>query len=292
MTENCLLLHVLTPNVTGNLPVLIWIHGGGYVAGFASAFPLDGVAKNLARKGVVVVLVNYRLNVFGFFTSRTTEFPGNMGMQDQIQALRWVQAEIRHFGGDPDRVTICGLSAGRAQTKNPTWMFNAILSLSLETNPEPKPNQSQSPTLTLSLSLSLCTGRILLWASVGGSSVSLLTYSPLARGLFKQAMMQSGTAYVTWAWNGVKGYYDESSKRLAIALNCSTADEWDSGKNFQTIVKCLREKPRYHLVNILPKEPSRSLGGGRFRNSFSDKTDMLSKGPRHGSDLIRVKSAL
>lgn len=116
-SEDCLYLNVWTPAPsTGKLPVIVWIHGGGYYGGTAAQPLYDGA--NLARRGAVVVTVNYRLGIWGFFShpELTAESPdhvsGNQGIQDQIAALRWVKQNIAAFGGDPGRVTIMGESAG------------------------------------------------------------------------------------------------------------------------------------------------------------------------------------
>lgn len=105
MDEDCLSLSVHTPGDgrTG-LPVLVWVHGGGFVNGSGSSPWYDGAA--LARRGVVVVSINYRLGVFGFWRTN------NLGIGDQIEALRWVRRNIEGFGGDPGNVTIFGESAG------------------------------------------------------------------------------------------------------------------------------------------------------------------------------------
>lgn len=117
-SEDCLYLNVWTParSSSARLPVMVWIYGGGFQAGSSSEPRQDGAM--LARKGVVVVSMNYRLGVFGFFShpELTAETPrhasGNYGLLDQAAALRWVQANIAAFGGDPANVTIFGESAG------------------------------------------------------------------------------------------------------------------------------------------------------------------------------------
>ncbi|HEX4181973.1 MAG TPA: carboxylesterase family protein, partial [Caulobacteraceae bacterium] len=143
MSEDCLTLNVWRPfGEAGRLlPVMVWIHGGGFVNGSGTAALYDGSA--LARQGVVVVTLNYRLGRFGFFATPSLtreaggEPVGNYGLLDQIAALRWVRNNIKGFGGDPDQVTIFGESAG-------------------------------------------------------GMSVNQLMVSPAARGLFKQAITESG----------------------------------------------------------------------------------------------------
>jgi para-nitrobenzyl esterase len=118
MSEDCLYLNVWTPAKSGRekLPVLVYIFGGGFQNGDGSEPRYDG--ENMARKGIVAVTLNYRTNVFGFFShpDLTRESPhkasGNYGLLDQVAALRWVQRNIAAFGGDPARVTIAGESAG------------------------------------------------------------------------------------------------------------------------------------------------------------------------------------
>jgi para-nitrobenzyl esterase len=117
-SEDCLYLNVWTPKAssTAKLPVMVWIHGGGFQAGATSEPRQDG--EHLAHKGVVIVSMNYRLGIFGFFShpELTKESPhhasGNYGLQDQAAALQWVRKNIAAFGGDPDNVTIFGESAG------------------------------------------------------------------------------------------------------------------------------------------------------------------------------------
>lgn len=143
MSEDCLTLNVWRPfgDAGHLLPVMVWIYGGGFVNGSGTAALYDGSA--LARQGVVVVTLNYRLGRFGFFTTPSLtkaaggEPVGNYGLLDQIAALKWVRDNIKGFGGDPDQVTIFGESAG-------------------------------------------------------GISVNQLMVSPAARGLFKQAITESG----------------------------------------------------------------------------------------------------
>ncbi|MBU6490035.1 MAG: carboxylesterase family protein [Burkholderiales bacterium] len=118
MSEDCLFLNVWTPaRASGEkLPVLVYLFGGGFAAGDSSEPRYDGAA--LAARGMVMVTVNYRLGVFGFLAlpEMARESPygaaGNYGLLDQHAALRWVHENIAKFGGDPDKVTIGGESAG------------------------------------------------------------------------------------------------------------------------------------------------------------------------------------
>ncbi|MEO7493348.1 MAG: carboxylesterase family protein [Massilia sp.] len=115
-SEDCLYLNVWAPQSAKKLPVIVWIHGGGYYGGTAASDGFHGA--NLARRGAVVVSVNYRLGIFGFFahpelTAQSSDHAsGNQGILDQIAALRWVRNNIAAFGGDPARVAIAGESAG------------------------------------------------------------------------------------------------------------------------------------------------------------------------------------
>ncbi|HEX3663565.1 MAG TPA: carboxylesterase/lipase family protein [Acidobacteriaceae bacterium] len=117
-SEDCLTLNVWTPakGKHAKLPVMVWIFGGGFVAGGTSEPRQDGT--HLAHKGVVVVSMNYRLGLFGFLAlpGLAGESPqhatGNYGLMDQTEALQWVKRNISAFGGDPGNVTIFGESAG------------------------------------------------------------------------------------------------------------------------------------------------------------------------------------
>ncbi len=147
-SEDCLYLNVWTAadSADAHLPVMVWIYGGGFQAGASSEPRQDG--ENLAKKGVVVVSMNYRLGIFGFFShpeltkESSHNASGNYGLLDQLAALQWVQRNIRAFGGDPENVTIFGESAG-------------------------------------------------------SFSVSALVASPLAKGLFKHAIGESGSFFAS-----------------------------------------------------------------------------------------------
>jgi para-nitrobenzyl esterase len=117
LSEDCLYLNVWTPRTDpkSNLPVMVWIHGGGYVCGAGGLGVYDGAP--LAKKGAVVVNFNYRLGALGFFAhpALENERPGgpvNFGLLDQIAALQWVQRNVARFGGNPSNVTIFGESSG------------------------------------------------------------------------------------------------------------------------------------------------------------------------------------
>ena len=174
-SEDCLYLDVYTPNISFNLPVMVYIHGGGYEIGTAIKFPSD----ILALQGVVVVVIQYRLGPFGFLTTGDSAAPGNFGMLDQVEALKWVKENIENFGGNPGKVTIFG-------------------------------------------------------ASAGGSSVCLHLLSPLSKGLFHQAIAESGVDLSIWATQSVS-FGLHYAKELAKKLDCTTS-------NSRNMINCIRAK--------------------------------------------------
>jgi len=171
VSEDCLYVNVWTPakSVTEKVPVLVWIYGGGFSFGSTSTPVHNG--EHLARKGVVLVSINYRVGPFGFLAhpELTAESPhhvsGNYGLLDQIAGLQWVKNNIAAFGGDPDQVTIFGESAG-------------------------------------------------------GISVSMLCASPLAKGLFRGAISQSGGSFGP---SRATTYPGENMRRLADAEQSGVA---------------------------------------------------------------------
>ena len=118
MDEDCLYLNVWTParKPEEKLPVIFWVHGGAFMTGYGHSAHFDG--EHFARQDVILVTINYRLNVFGWMVhpelSAESErgISGNYGLLDQIYALKWVRRNITGFGGDPDNITVAGQSAG------------------------------------------------------------------------------------------------------------------------------------------------------------------------------------
>lgn len=170
VSEDCLTLNVWTPASATKAPVMVWIHGGGYVMGSGSQPVFDGAA--LARRGVVVVTFNYRLGRFGFFAhpaidaEHPDEPKANYAFMDQVAALAWVKANIAALGGDPSRVTIFGQSAG-------------------------------------------------------GGSVGQLMLIPEAKGLFRQAIVQSGGGRDVWPFLAT----DRPGKVSAESIGVAFADK-------------------------------------------------------------------
>ncbi len=169
--EDCLYLNVWTPakSPSEKLAVMVWIYGGGFTIGGTSMSLYDG--NNFAKKGVVLVSIAYRLGRFGFLahpelTREQGGHSGNYGLLDQIAGLQWVKRNIAAFGGDPNRVTIFGESAG-------------------------------------------------------GIAVSMLSASPLAKGLFRGAISESGGNFAPVHQTGTEG--GENMDSLATAEKSGTA---------------------------------------------------------------------
>lgn len=113
ISENCLHLNVFTKNLPTQqnqelVPVIAYIHGGGFESGSS----IENDPLYLMERNLVVVTINYRLGAFGFMALETFEVSGNQGLKDQAMALIWIRRNIKHFGGNPDKVTLAGLSAG------------------------------------------------------------------------------------------------------------------------------------------------------------------------------------
>ncbi|HLK66338.1 MAG TPA: carboxylesterase family protein [Bryobacteraceae bacterium] len=191
MSEDCLYLNIWAPAKGARMPVLVYFHGGGFAAGSGDEPRYDG--ENFARKGIVVVTVNYRLGVFGFLAHAelTAESPhkasGNYGMLDQVAALEWVERNIAAFGGDPKKVTIGGESAG-------SFAVSALMA---------------SP-----LSRQLIAGAIGESGAMFSTGSGTLAAQPLAKA------EQSGTEYLTAA--GVKSIAELRSKSADELLKVPT----------------------------------------------------------------------
>ncbi|XP_057609733.1 liver carboxylesterase-like isoform X3 [Chionomys nivalis] len=185
MSEDCLYLNIYTPvhaREGSNLPVMVWIHGGGLVAGMAS---MNDGSKLTATEEIVVVAIQYRLGVLGFFSTGDKHATGNWGYLDQVAALRWVQQNIAYFGGNPGQVTIFG-------------------------------------------------------ASAGGTSVSSLVVSPMSKGLFHRAIMQSGVVLMPELIS------DTSEVVYTVITNLSGCEAKDS----EALVHCLRGKTEEEILTI------------------------------------------
>jgi len=113
-SEDCLKLNIILPkNISLSMPVVIWIHGGGFTGGSAGSSYYSNFA---VYNKVIVVAIQYRLGIFGFMSLNSIDAPGNMGLLDQSMAIKWVYDNIKYFGGDNTRITIGGQSAGGKST--------------------------------------------------------------------------------------------------------------------------------------------------------------------------------
>nr|XP_020845142.1 pyrethroid hydrolase Ces2e-like [Phascolarctos cinereus] len=215
-SEDCLYLNIYVPDHTkewARLPVMVWIHGGALTGG--AAFLYDGSILS-ATQNVVVVTIQYRVGILGFFSTGDEHAPGNWGYLDQVAALRWVQKNIAHFGGDPILVTIFGESAG-------------------------------------------------------GTSVSSQVLSPMSKGLFHRAIMESGVAFAPTL-------VCSNSEMVTNAIaNLSACNRRSSA----SMVQCLRSKSEEEILAIaehldvipsvvdgkfFPKHPEEMLAAGEFHH--------------------------
>lgn len=133
MSEDCLQINVFSPDLNGSLPVIVYVFGGGFVYGSGIE---QGRPENLMDRDVVVANFNYRLGALGFLALGTAEVPGNAAMKDQVLALQWIQRNIASFGGNPNSVTIVGLSAGGVSvtghmiSRMAQGLFHRVISIS------------------------------------------------------------------------------------------------------------------------------------------------------------------
>ena len=204
-SEDCLSLNIWTaagPPRSGERPllrpVMVWVHGGSFTHGSGRSVVYDGT--RFARSGIVVVTINYRLNGFGFFAhpalsaESPTHTSGNQGLLDQVAALRWVQANIAHFGGDPNNVTLFGESAG-------------------------------------------------------AYSVADQLASPLARGLFQKAILESGSAFRTLPPLRATGDSARSGEQFGVAVARATGVDASVAADAEGLRR-LRALPADSLLKI------------------------------------------
>ncbi|XP_046750586.1 esterase E4-like [Diprion similis] len=200
--EDCLYLNVTTTSLKGSRPVMVWIHGGGFMTGDAS---LNMYGPDyLMKTEIVFVSIQYRLGVFGFLQLDHDVVPGNAGLKDQVAALKWVKENIAQFGGDPNNVTIFGESAGSA-------------------------------------------------------SVHFHLLSPLSKGFFHKAIMQSGVTLNPWIVCTVSV---SPAHLLAATLGKETTDPHEIVEHLRTVPAekllfaqeeaCTREDKFHFLVSFRP----------------------------------------
>lgn len=162
-SEDCLFLNVYTPDLKGKRAVMFWIHGGAFMSGNGDALTYG--PEPLVSEDVVLVTVNYRYSAFGFLSTGDEHAPGNQGMKDLVLALEWVRDNIQRFGGDADKVTIFGHSAGSV-------------------------------------------------------AVHLLMLSDMAKGLYQQAILQSGASLMTCLFQpDPRSMAEELGRKLGLTFN-------------------------------------------------------------------------
>ena len=226
--EDCLRLNLWTPETMSDksmLPVLVFIHGGGFAKGSPGKRMYEGI--RFAQNGVVMVSIAYRLNALGFLSFAETEQEnnalGNLGLLDQIAALQWVQNNIAFFGGDPSQVTICGESAG-------------------------------------------------------AFSVSSLMVSPLAKGLFIRAILESGNLLgqpiISPNANGSRAQAIEVSKEYCTSLGAANFSEMQNIDSKEIVKYCPFRYDMTHpsLYNfwpvfdgkVIPENPYQALLAGNI----------------------------
>ncbi|XP_042893909.1 cholinesterase 2-like, partial [Penaeus japonicus] len=220
--EDCLYLSVYTPRAyKSNLPVMVWFHGGGFRSG-------SGDREPRLAKDLVVVTVHYRLGLLGFLSTEDDVLPGNLGLKDQTMALRWVKDNIHDLGGDPDKVTIFGVSAG-------------------------------------------------------GASVHYHILSPMSKGLFTRAIMQSGSALCPWA---LASNHAKMAIEVMQRLNCS--DVTFPPLDTRGLLACLQEVPVKDLLELPSLELKISEFAPRVDGAFlpDHPAVLLQEGRFNAVDLI------
>ena len=225
-SEDCLYLNVWAPTQVGAaaLPVVVFFHGAGFRTWSGSMPMTDG--SHLARKGAIIVTLNFRLGAFGFLThpELDAESPhkvsGNYGLQDQYAALRWVQKNIAAFGGDPARVTIFGQSAG-------------------------------------------------------GSAVGYAMASPLAKGLFRRAIVQSTSLSAGYEWGGATrslAQAEEGGKKLLAELGVPSIAALRATSAADIMAKIGTRFDAYGLGPaidgwLLPRDIPEAIAAGEMNNT-------------------------
>ncbi|KAH7952432.1 acetylcholinesterase [Rhipicephalus sanguineus] len=191
VSEDCLYVNVFVPTMRDSslLPVIVYLPGGGFSYGGISIGAMD-TSELAARGNVITVAVGYRLGAFGFLYMGFEDAPGNMGLYDQLLALKWVRNNIRAFGGDPSRVTLMGESAGSI-------------------------------------------------------SVGMQLISPKSKGLFKRAVMQSGSPFTA----AVVSDQDQGIFRAHLLSRALGCDGGEDKHDAETVLKCFKSKPFMEILN-------------------------------------------
>ena len=241
ISEDCLYLNVWTPAsaATAKLPVMVWFHGGGLVEGSPAVPVYDG--EDLARKGVVVVTVGYRLGVVGFLShpelTKESEHKasGNYGFLDQRAALQWVQKNVAAFGGDPGLVTIFGQSAGSrsvlCQTASPLskGLFHRAIS---ESGAAPGRVSGAKLADAEQVGVKFAAGK----NAKSLADLRKLTWQQLTEGIYAPGSVRFGPVVDGWFLPlDVDVAYAQGKQNDVPMISGWTADEASSGAEYGTI---------------------------------------------------------
>jgi len=282
LSEDCLTLNIHTPAraASDRLPVMVWIHGGGFQAGGGAEPRHDGVA--LARKGIVLVTFNYRLGVFGFLSNPelTRESgrgaSGNYGMLDQVAALRWVRDNVAAFGGDPGNVTIFGESAG-------SFAVSALVASPLARGLFHKAigesgaffTGGSGPLATASLAESEQRG-VTFAASAGADSLAALRAQPA------RAILSAAAKSKAWFSPGIDGYF----------LTEPVHDVYAAGRQSQVpLLAGWNADEIRSTVTLSPQKPTVRSFTEDIRKRFGEYADAILKAYPSGSDAEALESA-
>jgi para-nitrobenzyl esterase len=282
-SEDCLYLNVWTParSTDEALPVMVWIYGGGFQGGSASEPRQDG--ERLVRKGVVVVSMNYRLGLFGFLAhpelTKESEHgaSGNYGLMDQTAALRWVQANVARFGGDPGNVTIFGESAGSfsVSAQMATPLARGLVHKAIGESGAFFRMGDQSPLATLSLAASETAGAE--WAASIGKD-SLVELRAASTGDLLEAVAESKK----WFAPNVDGHFFPKD-----ALEIYAAGEQ---AHVPLLAGWNRDEVRAGVV-LGPEKVTAEGFVARTKEQFGEAADALLKVYPAGSDAEALESA-
>ncbi|UMM25780.1 hypothetical protein L5515_005461 [Caenorhabditis briggsae] len=246
--EDCLYLNIYTPqvgNTTANLAVLVIIDGSnGFSTGGCDQNQEKGIISNLVQRQIVVVTLQYRIGALGFFTTYTQSVQSNLGMLDQVQAMKWIKTEIVNFGGNPNQITVAGQDDGAcavsAHCLSPMSqnLFNQAIvqSGSVYSCYNPTPAVPTNPNVPVT------TPRPSYDQPNQGYGNANYGYQP-------------ETTTARSSYNSANAQYDDPSQQLAETLCNISPDQWNSGQT-QNIQNCMKNYTVDFFVNQQPGGPN------------------------------------